>query len=63
MNGKTYIPPKEAAERLSLSEKTLERWRGLGVGPRSFKFGTRVRYLPDDLDAWAEGNARSSTSM
>ncbi|MGE5548237.1 MAG: helix-turn-helix transcriptional regulator [Solirubrobacterales bacterium] len=63
MNGVTYLSPKQAAERLRLSEKTLERWRSQGSGPRYLKFGTRVRYRADDLDAWAEKHARFSTSM
>lgn len=59
----SYLSPKQAADRLRLSAKTLEKWRSQGSGPRFLKFGTRVRYRADDLDAWAEENARFSTSM
>ena len=39
----------KAAEFLSLSPKTLSRWRWLGKGPRFRKLGGAIRYHLDDL--------------
>ena len=52
-----YLNNSEAAEFLRLSPRTLEKQRVIGGGPRFRKFGRRVMYAIDDLEAWA--NARS----
>lgn len=57
-----YLTRAEAAQRLRLSPKTLERLAVSGGGPRFCKFGSRVAYRLADLDTWAEARVRSSTS-
>ena len=52
----------EAAHMLSLSVKTLRRWRWAGKGPRFLKLGAAVRYDPADLTAFIEAGRRNSTS-
>jgi excisionase family DNA binding protein len=52
----------EAAELLRLSERTLERLRVTGEGPRFVKAGRRVLYRDADLDAWVDARTKSSTS-
>ncbi len=52
----------DAARILSLSVKTLRRWRWAGKPPRFLKIGAAVRYDPEDLDAYIEAARRSSTS-
>ena len=52
----------EAAERLCLSPRTLERYRVSGEGPKFRKLGRWVRYTVADLEAWIESRTRSSTS-
>ncbi len=52
-----YLTNTEAAEFLRLSPRTLEKARAIGNGPRFRKFGRRVLYAINDLEAWA--NARS----
>ncbi|MEJ7669596.1 MAG: helix-turn-helix domain-containing protein [Casimicrobiaceae bacterium] len=52
-----YLTNDEAATFLRLSPRTLEKQRVIGGGPRFRKFGRRVVYAIDDLEAWA--NARS----
>lgn len=52
-----YLNNSEAAEFLRLSPRTLEKQRVIGGGPRFRKFGRRVMYAIEDLEAWA--NARS----
>ncbi|PBC09406.1 helix-turn-helix domain-containing protein [Mesorhizobium sp. WSM3859] len=63
----TVLPPrflrtKEAADFLSLSARTLEKHRTYGTGPAYKKLGGRVVYAVDDLQAWAERGAVTSTS-
>lgn len=44
-----------AAERLSVSERTLIFWRGRGRGPRFVRLGDHtIRYAISDLDAFVE---------
>lgn len=52
----------EAAERLSISVRTLQQWRVVGGGPRFVKLGRAVRYRPDDLAAFVNAGARANTS-
>ena len=51
-----YLTNDEAAERLRVSPRTLERMRIDGTGPRFFKAGpgkrSRVLYREEDLEAW-----------
>ncbi len=56
------LTTRQAAERLGLSPRTLERYRVTGEGPRFKKIGRWVRYVPSDLDEWLDGCTRESTS-
>lgn len=61
------LPPRflrtpEAARFLSLSGRTLEKHRTYGTGPAYRKLGGRVVYAIDDLQAWADRGAKTSTS-
>ncbi|QUD90421.1 helix-turn-helix transcriptional regulator [Phenylobacterium montanum] len=61
------IPPRclrtpEAARFLGLSGRTLEKHRTYGTGPRYSKIGGRVVYRIEDLQAWVDRGAKSSTS-
>lgn len=54
---------REAAARLGLSKSTLDKMRCDGRGPRYVKITNKlVGYDPADLDAYAEGRKRQSTS-
>lgn len=57
-----FLRTKEAAEFLSLSSRTLEKHRTYGTGPSYRKLGGRVVYSIDDLQAWAQRGAVTSTS-
>ena len=61
-NGRHYLSTREAADWLSLSPRTLDRYRVSGDGPVFHRFGGRVRYLRDDLETWAQARRRTSTS-
>src|SRR5262249_43561759 len=61
------VPPRflrtpEAARFLGLSGRTLEKHRTYGTGPKYRKIGGRVVYALDDLKAWADLGAKTSTS-
>ncbi len=60
--GTIYLNTREAAIHLGLSTRTLDRYRVSGDGPVFLRFGGRVRYLREDLDAWARSRRRKSTS-
>ncbi len=57
-----YLRTPEAARFLSLSGRTLEKHRTYGTGPAYRKLGGRVVYSIDDLQAWADRGAVTSTS-
>jgi predicted DNA-binding transcriptional regulator AlpA len=57
------FPPKEAAEKLRKSERTLETWRRTGDGPAFLKLGRRaVFYRLSDLESWLASRRRLSTN-
>ncbi|RUX27826.1 DNA-binding protein [Mesorhizobium sp. M2A.F.Ca.ET.042.01.1.1] len=57
-----YLRTSEAAHFLSLSARTLEKHRTYGTGPAYRKLGGRVVYSVDDLQAWAQRGAMTSTA-
>jgi helix-turn-helix protein len=57
-----YLRTAEAARFLSLSGRTLEKHRTYGTGPAYRKLGGCVVYAVEDLKAWADGGAKTSTS-
>ena len=58
----TLLTQREAATVLRLGERTLERLRMTGLGPRYVKLNRRVAYQQCDLDEWVAGRLRHSTS-
>ncbi len=55
----------DAASLLSITPRTLRRWRQQRVGPRCVFVGRQVRYRLTELQAWtqrAEGYTRESHS-
>jgi hypothetical protein len=59
----TLLTQREAASALRLSERTLERWRVQGIGPRYARFPHSIRYRQQDLDAYIASRVVSSTSQ
>ena len=57
-----FLRTPEAARFLGLSDRTLEKHRTYGTGPAYRKLGGRVVYSVDDLEAWADRGAVTSTS-
>ena len=58
----TLLNTEEAAKRLGLSPRTLERYRVSGEGPEFLKLGRAVRYAVSKLNRWLERCTRRSTS-
>jgi hypothetical protein len=48
-----FLDNQQAADYLRLSPRTLDRQRVTGEGPQFRKFGRRVIYAIEDLEAWA----------
>ena len=48
------VTTKELAELIGVPVATLNNWRSIGRGPRSFRLGRAVRYLVTDVAAWIE---------
>jgi len=57
------LTSREAALYLHLSERTLERWRVQGIGPRFVRLPNRsIRYRQQDIDADVAARVVDSTS-
>ncbi|MBF0459109.1 MAG: helix-turn-helix domain-containing protein [Nitrospirae bacterium] len=52
MEGQRLVGPKEAAEYLTVSERTLASWRNYRRGPTFRKLGKATRYAIEDLDSF-----------
>ena len=48
------VTTKELAELIGVPVATLNNWRSIGRGPRSFRLGRAVKYLVTDVAAWIE---------
>lgn len=63
MSNRKYLTTEEAADRLSLSARTLEAWRvKRSDGPPYVKLGRRVAYPIEELDKWAQAKLLHSTA-
>jgi excisionase family DNA binding protein len=60
--GGPFLNTAQAAYYVGLSNRTLEKMRTVGGGPKYRKHGRYVRYHIDDLDAWSVSRAKGSTS-
>jgi excisionase family DNA binding protein len=56
------LSQKEAARKLGLSTRTLERHRVSGTGPRFCRLGRLIRYRQSDIEAWVARSLRMSTA-
>lgn len=51
-----------AADQLGLSPRTLEGWRRRGEGPPYLKIGRRVKYRPEDIEAFKTTRLQASST-
>jgi predicted DNA-binding transcriptional regulator AlpA len=57
------VRTEEAAKLLSVSRKTLEKWRCSGSGPKYSKLGRIVVYRVADLESFMSENQFRSTAQ
>jgi len=58
------LTPQEVGEMLGLTERTLERWRIIGEGPRYAKLSrSTVRYSATDVAAFISVRLKANTSQ
>jgi predicted DNA-binding transcriptional regulator AlpA len=54
---KKYLSPKEVEMEYGLTEKTLERWRAQGKGPRYCKISARqIKYSREAVEGFMESS-------
>ena len=58
----TFLSTRKAAALLTLSPRTLDRFREIGTGPPYFRFGQRIVYAREDLLEWAWSKRESPES-
>ncbi len=58
----SHLNQQLLANRWSVSEATLERWRCSGIGPVFLKLRGRVVYRLEDIEAYEQACLRKSTS-
>ncbi len=57
------LSERQAADVLGLTPRTLQSWRGLGIGPAFVRISSRcIRYRSSDIDVWLATKVRASTS-
>ena len=58
------LTPQEVGAMLGLTERTLERWRMIGEGPRYAKLSrSTVRYSANDVAAFIAVRLKANTSQ
>lgn len=58
------LTPQEVGDMLGLTERTLERWRIIGEGPRYAKLSrSTVRYSATDVAAFISVRLKANTSQ
>lgn len=55
-----HLSQIELAARWNISQRTLERWRWTGEGPKFIKLGGRVIYRLEDVEAFEAEQIRGS---
>jgi predicted DNA-binding transcriptional regulator AlpA len=58
----TLLTQRETAVVLRLSERTLERLRASGLGPKFVRCSKRIRYRQSDVEEWIASRVVGSTS-
>jgi len=61
---RSMLTTRQLADRWQTSERTVERKRVAGTGPRYVRVGEdrAVRYPPEEVEAWEAAQLVSSTS-
>jgi predicted DNA-binding transcriptional regulator AlpA len=57
------LTQRQASEMLVLSERTIERLRVSGLGPKFIRVRRSIRYRVVDLEEWIASRVVTSTSQ
>lgn len=55
MEADRLLSLREVADKLGVPVATMYAWRHRGYGPPGYRLGKHVRYDPDAVEAWLEG--------
>ncbi len=58
-----HLTPAQLAKRWCVAERTLERWRNLGIGPAYIRLPGRARYCLEDIETYERRYLCCSTSQ
>lgn len=58
-----YLSPDEVESIYGIPKKTLANWRCSGRGPAYYKYGSRIRYLSEDMEQWIQGFRKLTMDM
>jgi hypothetical protein len=62
-DGGDLLTSAETAQRLGVSSKALERWRGTGAGPAFVRLSRKtIRYRAEHVEAFVTERVRTSTA-
>jgi hypothetical protein len=57
------LTPAMAGDRLKVTAKVLERWRGTGEGPSFVRLTSKtIRYRVEDIEVFVAGRTKASTA-
>jgi predicted DNA-binding transcriptional regulator AlpA len=56
------LTQRQASEMLAISERTIERLRVSGLGPKFVRCGRSIRYCLTDIEAFIASRTVGSTS-
>ncbi len=62
INGFDLLGPTEVAKRLGISIETLYSWTSQKIIPH-VKLGNRIKFLPRDLETWAQSKKVKSQEL
>jgi excisionase family DNA binding protein len=51
-----WLTPREVAEMLGISRRSVNNWRRRGIGPAYTKLGASARYRLEDIEKWIADN-------
>lgn len=56
------LTTEQVAYELSVTVKTLRRWRQKGKGPKATKIGARLLYRASDVSKWVDEQAEAQST-
>lgn len=62
MQQEVLINQRTLSDRWAVSERTLERWRWRGCGPRYIKLGNKVMYKIEDVEDYENVHSKARTT-